>query len=315
MKIILNLLIFCLVLFIYLHVHFHLKTSDDLEVYEIEQPSKDKLEEICDLRQPVIFDYPNDRLLESCTRNNIRDTYGAFEVKIRDVTSDLADDEELYIPLSYAAALSAVNEDKNSKYLVENNDDFLEETGMVKLFRYNDSFIRPHMVSNCMYDFTTAANSTKTPFRYTVDYRNYIMVTEGEVSIKLAPPKSTKYLYANSDYENFEFRSPVNPWDVQQQYKPDFDKIKCLEVKVSKGFMIYIPAFWWYSLSYGENTTTANFRYRTYMNNIAILPKLCMRFLQTQNVKRQIAPVHVETNEPKDTIESDEIDKSDKKEN
>ena len=25
---------------------------------------------------------------------------------------------------------------------IENNDDFLEETGMVKLFRYNDSFIR-----------------------------------------------------------------------------------------------------------------------------------------------------------------------------
>ena len=310
MKIILNLLIFCLVLFIYLHVHFHLKTSDDLEVYEIEQPSKDKLEEICDLRQPVIFDYPNDRLIESCTRENIRDTYGAFEVKIRDVTTDLADDEELYIPLSFSSGLSAVNEDKSSKYLIENNDDFLEETGMVKLFRYNDSFIRPYMVCNCMYDFTTAAKNTKTPFRYTVDYRNYIMVTEGEISIKLAPPKSSKYLYSNSDYENFEFRSPVNPWDVQQQYKPDFDKIKCLEVKVSKGFMIYIPAFWWYSVSYGENTTTANFRYRTYMNNIAILPKLCMRFLQTQNVKRQIAPVHVETTDSEETKEE-----SDKKEN
>ena len=30
------------------------------------------------------------------------------------------------------------------------------------------------------------------------------------------------------------------------------------------------------------------------MNNVAILPKLCMRFLQTQNVKRQFAQVHVE---------------------
>jgi len=162
-----------------------------------------------------------------------------------------------------------------------------------------------------MYDFTTASKDTKTPFRYTVEYRNYIMVTQGEVSIKLAPPKSTKYLYVNSDYENFEFRSPVNPWDVQQQYKPDFDKIKCLEVKVSKGYMIYIPAFWWYSISYGENTTTANFRYRTYMNIVAIFPKLCMRFLQTQNVKRQIAPFHVENIEPVPGTTSD----TDKKEN
>ena len=99
------------------------------------------------------------------------------------------------------------------------------------------------MVNNCIYDFTTASKDTKTPFRYTVEYRNYIMVTQGEISIKLAPPKSEKYLYAISDYENFEFRSPVNPWDVQQQYKPDFDKTGRLEVKVSNGYMIYIPAF------------------------------------------------------------------------
>ena len=43
------------------------------------------------------------------------------------------------------------------------------------------------------------------------------------------------------------------------------------------------------------------------MNNIAILPKLCMRFLQTQNVKRQIAPVHVETNETQ--VDTNEVDK------
>ena len=42
-------LIFCIVLFLYLHIFFHLKTINDLEVYEVEEPSKDKLEEICDM--------------------------------------------------------------------------------------------------------------------------------------------------------------------------------------------------------------------------------------------------------------------------
>ena len=46
MKIIIGLCIFCLVLFIYLHIQFHLKKSNDLEMYEIDQPSKEKLEEI-----------------------------------------------------------------------------------------------------------------------------------------------------------------------------------------------------------------------------------------------------------------------------
>ena len=57
MRIFIGFFIFCLVLFIYLHIQFHLKTGEDLEMYEIEQPSKDKLEEICDLRQPVLFDF------------------------------------------------------------------------------------------------------------------------------------------------------------------------------------------------------------------------------------------------------------------
>ena len=43
MKSLFTVLIFCIVLFIYIHITFHLKVSDDLEVYEIDQPSKDKL--------------------------------------------------------------------------------------------------------------------------------------------------------------------------------------------------------------------------------------------------------------------------------
>ena len=37
-----SIFIFCIVLFVYLHVQFHLKTSNDLEVYEIEHLVNDK---------------------------------------------------------------------------------------------------------------------------------------------------------------------------------------------------------------------------------------------------------------------------------
>ena len=59
MKIIVGLFIFCVILFLYLHVTFQLRTSNDLDVYEIEANSKDRLEEICDVRQPVLFSYSN----------------------------------------------------------------------------------------------------------------------------------------------------------------------------------------------------------------------------------------------------------------
>ena len=87
-KIIIGFVIFCITLFCYLHIQFHLKTSDELEIYEIEQASKDKMEEICDLRQPVIFDYHNQELIEKCNLSNLEEQYGAFDIKLRNINED-----------------------------------------------------------------------------------------------------------------------------------------------------------------------------------------------------------------------------------
>ena len=72
------------VVFIYLHVVHHLKTCDDLEIYEMESlPDKAKLEDLCNLRQPLVFQYVNDefakctpkrcRLLERCRAPKCRE--------------------------------------------------------------------------------------------------------------------------------------------------------------------------------------------------------------------------------------------------
>jgi hypothetical protein len=114
-------------------------------------------------------------------------------------------------------------------------------------------------------------------------------LTQGSAQIKMTPPQSTRYLYPNYDYENFEFRSPVNPWKPQPNYSADFDKIKCLEFTLQPGKTVFIPAFWWYSIKFNKNTSISCFRYRTYMNNIAISPYIALYALQIQNVKRNVA--------------------------
>ena len=287
MEIIIGFFIFCLVLFIYLHVQFHLKTSEDLEMYEVEQPSKDKLEEICDLRQPVIFDFDCQKIVESSNKSYISNNYNAFEIKIRNV-KETDPNSELYIPLPLHAANKLFNEDNNSTYFSENNNEFLEETGVIKSLKYNDEFLRPYMVSNCNYDIMLGSANTCTPFRYEINYRNYYLLTEGSAQIKLAPPHSIRYLYPNYDYENFEFRSPVDPWSPQPKYIADFDKMKCLEFTLTPGKTLYIPAYWWYSIKFNKNTSISCFNYRTYMNNIAVAPYIGMHALQIQNVKRNI---------------------------
>ena len=288
MEILIGFFIFCLVLFIYLHVQFHLKTSNDLEMYEIDQASKEKLEEICDIRQPVLFDFDNQKIMENSNKTYIANNYHAFEVKIRNV-KDTNSDTELYMPLPFHATVKLFEEDKNSVYYSENNSDFLQETGVIKTLQYNDEFLRPYMVSNCNYDLLMGSDGTCTPFRYEVNYRNFFLLTQGSAQIKMTPPQSTKYLYPNYDYENFEFRSPVNPWNPQPNYSADFDKIKCLEFTVQPGKTVFIPAFWWYSIKFNKNTSISCFRYRTYMNNIAISPYIALYALQIQNVKRNVA--------------------------
>ena len=282
-------LIFCVVLFLYLHIYFHLKTSNDLEVYEIDQPSKDKLEEVCDLRQPVRFDYANERIMDSCTLDAMRSAYGAFDVRLRNVkdAAEEADTTDLYVPLTLHAVADTFRGDKESRYVTEHNGDFLEETGLVKTFKYNDAFLRPPMVSKCTYDVVSASLGTQTPLRYELNYRNYYLVTHGSIKIRLIAPHASKYLYPVSDYDNFEFRSPVNPWQVQTEYRADFDKVKTMDVVLSAGQIIYIPAYWWCSMQFMEDATTlCCFKYCTYMNAVSILDKLCLWLLQKQNVKR-----------------------------
>ena len=280
--------IFCTVLFFYLHIYFHLKTSDDLEVYTIERPSKEKLEEICDLRQPVIFTYDNEELSKACNLDNISKQYSAFDVKLRNNMDEDSDLTELYLPLQLGETIELLNKDTQSKYFIEDNGDFLNETGLSRIFRYNDIFLRPYLVSKCMYDFCAGSKQCVTPLRYTLNYRNYLYVTTGQISIKLIPPAATKYLHSIEDYDNFEFRSPINVWKVQEEYKKDYGKIKALEVILKKNDIIFIPAYWWYSIRYDEISNLCSFSYRTYMNTVAILPSLVISTLQSLNIKHDI---------------------------
>ena len=299
--IVISIFIFCIVLFIYLHIHFHLKRSNDLEVYEIEQPSKQRLEEVCDIRQPTTFEYYNEHLLTHLSYQAIHTSYRAFDIHIRDVSKTPVTQEDeakiqqkgteqeqvLYIPVTFKIANEVLKKDTDMKYISEHNADFIDETGLIKVFQLNDEFLRPYMVSTCMYDILMASTGTTTPLRYEVNYRNYFLVTQGRIKILLIPPKDTRYLYPIDDYDIFEFRSPVNPWKVQPEYQDDFDKIKTLEVELFQGMVMFIPAYWWYSIQFiVSDTSVTTFKYRTHMNTVSIAPRLMLNVLQNMNTKR-----------------------------
>tara|TARA_B100001559_G_scaffold251528_1_gene215141 strand:- start:317 stop:814 length:498 start_codon:yes stop_codon:yes gene_type:complete len=129
-----------------------------------------------------------------------------------------------------------------------------------------------------------------TPLRYNLTYRNYFYVTQGSVNVKLVPPNAGKYLQEKKDYDNFEFKSPINPWNVQEKYRNEYEKVKALDVELKEGMILYVPPYWWYSIYYSKMSSICCFKYGTFMNTLSIIPELSMYLLQGQNIKREIAP-------------------------
>ena len=307
MKWVVGFFVFCIILFMYIHVNFHLKTSEDLEMYEVEDASKDKLEEICDIRQPVMFRYNNSKIEDYVNKKNITDNYSAFDLKIRN-TSETDNSVEMFNLFPLYLALKLFDEDTDSMYYTENNQDFLKETGLIKHMRGNDEYLRPYMVSSCNYDIVMGSLDCVTPFRYELNYRTFIMVTQGTIHIKLSPPASIKYLDPVYDYDNYEFKTLINPWNVQQKYVKSFNKIKCLEFSVEPGKMLFLPSYWWYSIKFGKDATLVLFKYKTYMNQIATLPYSFMHALQLQNVKRDF--VKKSESVDTETVEQSKVDET-----
>ena len=244
--IILMVFIFVVVLFCYVHIYYHYKTSNDLEVYDLDNVTKDKLEEICNLKQPFIMNY-NETIIEHTNLYTIEPHYNAFEINIRNNTNnkqnnDENKEEEDSVPLILEKAKELftkkkqTNDNSNNNnnnetndsvenqpvtYFTEDNMDFLTESGIIKHIKYNDGYLRPSMVSNCFYDVISGSVDGYTPLRYDVNNRNYYLVTNGYIEVILIPPKYSKYVYAESNYEMFEFKSPVNVWNVQEMYKQE----------------------------------------------------------------------------------------------
>ena len=218
----------------------------------------------------------------------MEELYGAFDVKIRNIEQK-DEESEKYLPILLSEVVKLFQNKINNKIIIENNADFLEETGLLKTFRYNDSFLRPPLVSICKYDFMSGSEESYTPLRYNISHRNYYLVTSGLVHMKLIPPKNGKYLQKENDYDILEFGSPVDPWDVQEEYKPEFDKVKVLDLELKPGQIINVPPYWWYSIKYKKVSSICRFEYRTYMSTVSILPNFLLGLLQQQNIKREIA--------------------------
>jgi len=278
-RFLMTLLIFLIILTLYFHIVYHLKKSNDLDIYETIYTNKQQLENICKLRQPIIFNY---LALPSCERETLLSSFPNKEINV------INNKSRETIPLKISDSFELF---KKASYYSCNNQSFLEDTNIFSFMKKMENDIKPLFTGKSIYDLLIGANKSYTPLQYEINYRNYFLVTDGSVKIRFAPPNSEKYLEPEIDYETLLVSSPINVWtnDNETNDKDKNEKklqnIKFIDIIVPKGKMIHIPPYWWYSIQFLEEASIVSFKYRTYMNILTILPQIFLQILQLQNIK------------------------------
>lgn len=294
MELVINFMIFCIVLFIYIHVYNHIKSSNYLEVYEIENLSKDKFEDLINFKQPLLLN--NCSLTNNININYLINNYPTFDLNLYNKQTGL------FLKTKVEDYDTIINSDISNYYITCNNKEFLEETTLEKLLSSTDIFFRPYNICYKNYDIIMGKKDNATQLKYSINSRNILYLSSGKIEVTLCPPKYYKNLYVQKNYELLDFYSAIDINNVQPDYISDYRKVKFLRVILNTNQVLIIPPYWFYSIKFIEENTVVFFNsYRTYTSSIAIAPDLFIQLLQQNNWKlNMITQLHVKNNNDTD---------------
>ena len=293
------------------------KKGEDLEIYEMDFTTNTQLQEVCNAKQPVLFDFKKinpDIFIDLDITTFLK--HSSCDIRLRDINDPIVSDPYDTIPLKYDSFRKLIGTDSRSHLITEENQDFIDESGLYSEYTELNTYLKPAWSVQQKYDLLQGSEGAYTPLRFHTDERQFYIISSGKVSIKMTPWKSRKYLHPIMDYSSYEFRSPVDPWNNQINerlgYMHDIDKLKFLEFDVVEGFILYIPPYWWYSIKYSEEPTMlSGFTYNSIMNCVANSPNWALYFLQQHNIKKKVTKtIDLSANEvllePKDSEEQEE---------
>ena len=301
-----TILIFLVVVFFYIHVTEQYKKSEDLEIYEMDFVDNAALQNVCNVKQPVLFEYKSHvpEIFGKITIDNILRNGGQYEVAVKD-TNDYAKSGASfdYITFPFHSTIKLFETDSRAHFISESNSIFVEESGLNPIIHAVDLDLKPPLTVHTAYDILFGSKGSTTPLRYHTGTRYFVGVTAGKIQIKMTPWRSTRYLKPIRDYENYEFRSAIDVWTKDLG---ELSKIKFLEFDVIEGNVLYIPPYWWYSIKYmNEDADTVSMcfacQYNTAVNILANITDIGRYYLQQQNITEKTARILPTTTQDSDT--------------
>lgn len=274
-----TLILFFIILFTYIHLQHQLKTGEDLEVYEYEYVSSAGLQEITQLKQPVLF---------SLQLPSLRDNPHLDPIHVKDI-------REYYRPnttstdsitLSQTSGRGLLDTDSKSLFYSDRNQTSIAiSEKWTKWFETIDPFLQPAFTIYREYDVLYGSQNSHTITMFHRESHAYIYLPEetnpSPIRVKMTPWSSRTFLDHESDYTYYEFWSKTNLFEKNE-------KIRCLDFLVKPGYVLYIPPYWFYSLEYQNKTSEVCMaKYTTGANLLANAKHIGKYWLQQQNIQEK----------------------------
>lgn len=270
-------ILFVILFFVYIHVVHQYKKSNDLEVYEFDYTGNQKLQEICEVRQPVVFLFePILNILKEKENvitdwETIANTFDTIPEKKGDIqyflnvkdSHDNCDKEQMEVSLSLFSALQLIK--SKNHFFTENNETFLINTGLKEdMETIGNIHLKPTFCMIQTMDILGGGTNVETPFRFHTNTRKFLYIGNGNISVKMTTYKNAKKIGFKRCRWN------------------DYSKIRFLEFDVSAGNMVYIPPYWFYSIKFHSNDVCVfEYNYQTAMNVFAHPQCILRPFIST----------------------------------
>ena len=268
-------LVFLIVFVLYIHIQDQWKRGEDLEVYEMDYSTREHLQTVCAMKQPVLFallfehrfspDVTKDSSTSVSDSNRSSESRGA-EIPVWDVREYGVRDSVDPFWLSYASFTGLTKSDPKGHFYSRKNQEWLEATSTARGSNHRevDEWVRPPLTIHSRYELLKGSEGAHTPLAYHMDDRQYFFVTKGKISVRMTPWRSGRYLNPIADYDNYEFFSRVDPWTCADK------DVRWLDFEVVEGYVLFIPAWWWYSIRFfSVDTEVVGAQYITGANVLA----------------------------------------------
>jgi hypothetical protein len=274
-----SVIIFIVVLFLYIHIQQQYKSGDNLEIYEYEYLSAKKLQDVVNIKQPVLFSLD----LPSVKDNSPLDSLHVKD--IRDYQTNKTHVES--IVLSQSSARGLIDTDTKSVfYSCRNCDSISQSSSWNEWFSIVDSYIKPSFCVHTEYDILYGSRKTRTTTMYHHENNVYLYLppysNKSNIRIKMTPWKSKTFLSTVNDYLYYEF------WCKENLFQP-MERVKCLDIIVKPGYVVYIPPFWFYSIEFQDHENeVCMIKYTTGANFLANIKHIVLYNLQQQNIHEKL---------------------------